>query len=289
MIFVDGLGLADTNPKTNPVSKKNCPALSDALQHYSIPIDATLGISGIPQSATGQTALLTGINAPKTVGRHIEGFPGPSLRKIITKNNIFTQLKQANLSSTFANGYLAETTDQVTTKRIKSVTTVASLAAFGDVRRRNLLESDQAVAHDITRDTLYTRGYTGPLITPQQAAHHLIRIAESEAFTLFEYFLTDRAGHSADFDKARDALGRLDSFLAEIMAEITDRELTLVLTSDHGNIEELSCRSHTTNPVPLLAYGPAAGTLQAQATDLTDITPAIVSLLTSSKTAKTQP
>jgi bisphosphoglycerate-independent phosphoglycerate mutase (AlkP superfamily) len=53
---------------------------------------------------------------------------------------------------------------------------------------------------------------------------------------------------------------------------------TLVVTSDHGNIEDLSTRSHTQNPVPLMARGWAANAF-AGASSLTDVTPAIVASL----------
>jgi bisphosphoglycerate-independent phosphoglycerate mutase (AlkP superfamily) len=278
MIFVDGLGLAPANDETNPVNQSVCPALTSALQNHAIPIDAALGVQGIPQSATGQTALLTGINAPQAIGRHVEGFPGPSLRKIICKHSIFEQLQQKDLPSTFANGYLARTTEQVHNMRIKSVTTVAALAAFGDVRRADMLEKHQAVSHDIIRDTLHTRGYSGEQISEKQAAQDLITIAEQHAFTLFEYFLTDRAGHTMNMEKSAAALSRLDSFMAELLKLSEKSKVSIILTSDHGNIEDLSTRSHTLNPVPFLVCGPASG-LKEKVKSLTDITPAIVEML----------
>ena len=43
-------------------------------------IDACLGVGGIPQSATGQTALFTGLNAAQFLGYHLPAFPCPSAR-----------------------------------------------------------------------------------------------------------------------------------------------------------------------------------------------------------------
>jgi bisphosphoglycerate-independent phosphoglycerate mutase (AlkP superfamily) len=51
-----------------------------------------------------------------------------------------------------------------------------------------------------------------------------------------------------------------------------------VLTSDHGNMEDLSTGSHTRNPVPLLARGPQARRFAA-AESIADVTPAILSAL----------
>lgn len=53
-----------------------------------------------------------------------------------------------------------------------------------------------------------------------------------------------------------------------------------MLTSDHGNLEDLSTRRHTANPVPGLVIGAPA--LRARFTrelnDLTDVTPHILEL-----------
>ena len=46
-------------------------------------IDARLGIPGLPQSGTGQTTLLTGINAAKLLGYHHGPWPGPTIRPLL--------------------------------------------------------------------------------------------------------------------------------------------------------------------------------------------------------------
>jgi 2,3-bisphosphoglycerate-independent phosphoglycerate mutase len=45
-----------------------------------------------------------------------------------------------------------------------------------------------------------------------------------------------------------------------------------VVASDHGNVEDLSTRNHTRRPVPVLAFGPAAGEV-AGVRDLTGFAP----------------
>jgi 2,3-bisphosphoglycerate-independent phosphoglycerate mutase len=280
MIFVDGLGIGPDDPATNPVNEDVCPHLVAAFRNHAVAIDASLGVPGLPQSATGQTSLLTGINAQRAVGRHIEGFPGPELRTMIGKHSIFETLKQAKRPSTFANGYLARTIEDVTKARVKSVTTVASLSAFGDVRRAHLLETREAVSHDLTREALVPRGYTGEQLTPEEAAHDLVTIARQNAFTLFEFFLTDRAGHAGDMAKAERVLVRLDRFVASVLAFSAHHQLLILLTSDHGNIEDLSVRTHTTHPVPFLASGPGEDAIRHGVRALDDITPTLVEYLT---------
>ena len=53
----------------------------------------------------------------------------------------------------------------------------------------------------------------------------------------------------------------------------------MLLTSDHGNIEDLSTRSHTRNPVPLMAWGPGATDVLRRCRDITHVTPAVLGLL----------
>ena len=45
-------------------------------------VDAGLGVAGAPQSATGQTALFTGVNAPALLGEHMAAFPNGRLREV---------------------------------------------------------------------------------------------------------------------------------------------------------------------------------------------------------------
>jgi bisphosphoglycerate-independent phosphoglycerate mutase (AlkP superfamily) len=52
------------------------------------------------------------------------------------------------------------------------------------------------------------------------------------------------------------------------------------LTSDHGNIEDLSVRNHTLNDIPTIVWGRKSLEIAEKITDLADITPAILWLLT---------
>ncbi len=283
MIFVDGLGMRPESPKDSPINSEVCPHLVAALQDHAKPIDACLGVPGLPQSATGQTALLTGINAPQIIGRHVEGFPGPKLREIVQENSIFKQLNSKGLTSTFANGYLAKTKQEVEQMRVRSVTTVAALDAFGDVRRREFLERHKAVSHDITRHALIHRGYTGELITPEEGAKDLSTIASAQNFTLFEFFETDRAGHAANMERAKQVLQKLDLFIDIVLKQAHEHDLLVILTSDHGNLEDLSVKTHTQNPVPFLALGPGEVELRSHIQSLTDVTPALINYLSGNK------
>ena len=57
-------------------------------------------------------------------------------------------------------------------------------------------------------------------------------------------------------DDAVESLVRVDEFLAGVLSEI-DSETTLLITSDHGNLEVVGA-GHTRNPVLGVATGPGA-------------------------------
>lgn len=271
-VFVDGLGLGSADPAVNPLAERSrFPALEEILSR-SVPLDAALGVPGLPQSATGQAALLTGLNAPKLMGRHIEGFPPPRLKALVQEHNIFSKLLAAGKTCTFANAYWIDDAAHIPPRRV-SVTTAATLAAFGHVRGKADLLAGRAVSHDLTRERIrHDRGYDGPLITPEEAAEHLIGIASNYDFTLFEFFETDRAGHSGDRQKAVLCLEKLDR-LFRVLLWFNG---LLIVTSDHGNIEDLSVRTHTMNPVPLFT---SDSELFQTLEQIDQITPAILRAL----------
>ena len=58
------------------------------------------------------------------------------------------------------------------------------------------------------------------------------------------------------------------------------RQTSVILTSDHGNIEDLSTRNHTLNKVPTIVWGADKVRIAERIKSLADITPAIVETLT---------
>ena len=277
-LFIDGVGLRE--PATdNPVHAGICPALCQLIEKHAVAIDACLGTKGLPQSATGQTAMFTGVNASQVMGRHCEGFPGPTLRKLIEEGNLFMELSHKGLRCRFADAYLVDSVDDLRVRRFKSVTTVMALTQPETISIQDDLLANLAVLHDITRHSLLEKGYAVPPATPQQAAEHLLQVALAHDFTLFEFFQTDLAGHSCNYDHACDTLKMLDLFLDTVVKLCKTTGVLLILTSDHGNIEEMGTRGHTRNVVPLVAVGPGSDEFKANAGSLTDITPRLTRLM----------
>jgi len=253
MIMVDGFGIPEKG-WFNSIYSDFCDGrFVTLLADFSIPVSAKLGVEGIPQSATGQTALFTGFNAAKIMGMHMQGFPGPKLREVICRRNLFSNLMEKGRKVAFANAYVQYTLEELASMRLKSVTTTMVESSIGWVRNMEDLLLGKAVYHDITRKTI-----KGSLpvheISPKQAAIDLLNISKEHDFTLFEYFLTDRAGHEMDAKALKEILGNLSAFVCELVDSVTENTL-IILTGDHGNCEDISTRKHTTNPVPLFVYG----------------------------------
>ena len=278
MIFVDGFGIGPADPAVNPFAGGPAPALERWLAESCVPMEVTMGVPGLPQSATGQTALLTGVNAAAAVGGHVQGFPGPDLRALIEAHNIYDRLQVRGYRAASANAYYLESMPERLLRRRASVTTVAAVKAFGGVRDGAAMRAGEAVFHDLTRAGLLDRGYTGGLIEPEEAARHLWSIAREHDFTLFEFFESDRAGHRGTMEDARAVARKLDRLCGELERGLDRERDLLILTSDHGNMEDMSHRMHTGTPVPFVAIGAGSGRLLKAVRSITDVTPAILEL-----------
>ncbi len=284
MIFVDGFGIGDDNPDVNPLARARTTHLRAACGKVEGPAlragalvvstDATLNVGGLPQSATGQTTLLTGINAARTVGRHVHGFCTRALAGILDGASLFARVREGGGRATFANAYTPEFFRGE--RRFLSVTTVAAKQTGLPLRDLADLARGEAVFHDITNRSLRTRGYGLPEVSPQEAGRRMARLARSHDFTLYEHFQTDQAGHERDMDRGVELLERLDLLLDAVL-EATDRDETLVVVaSDHGNLEDLRTRSHTKNPVPTMLWGTGRAAVADGIHTLADIAPALL-------------
>jgi 2,3-bisphosphoglycerate-independent phosphoglycerate mutase len=264
MIMVDGFGIPEGGWYDSVYSKYCKKGFTEMLAHNSLPVSSDLGVSGIPQSATGQTALFTGKNAAKVMNGHVPGFPGPTLRKIISQENLFSKMLEKGFEVSFANAYVQHSLQQLAKRGLRSVTTVMTETSIGWVKTINDLLAGNAVYHDLTGKTIANK-FNIKEISPLNAAENLAKIAQKNDFTLFEYFLTDRAGHKQDPSFLSEILHEFSVFFY-FLVELAANEISIILTSDHGNCEDLTTRLHTRNPVPFFLHGipqPAQGTVNS--------------------------
>lgn len=282
LLFVDGFGIG-TEEKSmfNPIENGNLPRLQALLKKGSpVATDATLGVPGIPQSASGQTTILTGRNAPKVIGKHLNGFPDSELRKIIIKDNIFMRLRKLGLKVTNANAYnkkfLSGLEGNIEKAKEMSVSTVATLSAGLRLRTEEDLSNQNAVYQDLTNHIIREKWKAKvPIRTPLEASKILSEIMQDHNFTFFEYFQTDLAGHRKDFENAYRVLEELDQFIGGVLDSFPMEDSLFVFISDHGNIEDLSTPYHTMNKVPMIALGNGAEEFRLNVKTIQDITPGI--------------
>jgi len=286
LFFIDGLGIGERG-ENNPLAVIEA---VEPLAHFVdekseiifdgvlIPTDPRLDIEGRPQSASGQTTILTGINAPQILGVHKQGFPNQILRDVIAEHSIFLQLKKLQIEpNTFANAYTPKFFTE--TPRWKSATTCAMEAANQTFRKLPDLFGRAALFHDFTNRHLIELGFDAPVFSPSEAGEILAVLVADHRFTLYEYFITDKIGHAQNFEKAREYLPSLAEFVRETLRKIDLETTTVILTSDHGNIENLAIRNHTLNDVPTIVWGRRRDEAANRIKDLSDITPTILSLL----------
>jgi 2,3-bisphosphoglycerate-independent phosphoglycerate mutase len=287
LFFIDGLGIGSRGPhnpldglsEAEPLAVFQNEQLTTIHDGIIVPTDATLGIEGRPQSASGQTTILTGINAPAQLGYHKQGFPNAAMLEIIREHSIFLQLKRAGVSPiTFANTYTQRFFEE--RPRWVSATTAAVEAAGIPFRKVEDLKANRAVYQDFTNNILIERGEDVTIRTSEQAAEILAEIVSQNRFTLYEYFITDKIGHAQDMQEARLTLLSLAQLIRALLSNVDLNKTSVILTSDHGNIEDLSSRNHTLNLVPTIVWGAHRDQIASRIKDLTDITPAIVETLT---------
>lgn len=297
-IFLDGVGLGENDAGRNPFARASMPVLQDLLggqrmlsasaPHVGkkatlLALNAGLGVGGLPQSATGQAVLLTGINVPAEVGEHYGPKPNEAVARVIRAGNLFHRLKDAGKDAVLLNAYPPRYfRGLISGKRLYSAIPLAVTSAGGRLFDKDDLYAGRALSADFTgegwREML---GFPdAPLLSPAAAGLLLGDLAQLHDFSLFEYWSTDYAGHKQDMDWAVRQLEEFDQVLQGLLEP--GRSLLTVITSDHGNMEDLGTRRHTLAHVPALLLGPEAARQEFSQglIDLTGITPAIIRLVT---------
>ncbi|MCA9870094.1 MAG: sulfatase-like hydrolase/transferase [Caldilineae bacterium] len=297
VLFLDGVGLGSDDPAVNPLAAAEIPVLIELLdgarplqsvgrvsgsQASLVPTDATLGVAGKPQSASGQAALVTGLNVPQMIGGHYGPRPNKQIRAILEGTTLFSQALAGGASVAFANAYPQGYFDAVQRgKRLHGAIPHAVQAAGIRLRTADDLRARQALSVDLTnagwRNGL---GYANiPLWTAQEAGGLLGDLAVGHDLTFFDNWATDMVGHHNDMAEALHLLADLDQFLAGLLATVDLDETLIIITSDHGNLEDTSVRGHTLNPVATVVIGAGQQAVAEQISSLTDITPALLAIL----------
>jgi 2,3-bisphosphoglycerate-independent phosphoglycerate mutase len=281
-LFLDGVGLGarvDTNPfavaKTPFLEALLGSKLTQGLEPLASPyltfrhLDAKLGFEGLPQSATGQTTLLTGKNGAAIMQGHYGPYPGPTLKSELDQGTLFSEVmalgKRASLSNLYPPGYFRA----LETKQQKyNVPVYAALQADLKLLRIDDYRTGQAISVDMTGDYLHRHDATLTPLFPSAMGKRLAQLANRHHFTFFDLWLTDQAGHRWSLKDCVTLIETLDAFVRGVVESLEDA--TLLITSDHGNLEDKTVKTHTFADVPLIVLGKEAKLFRS-ATSILDV------------------
>jgi len=293
LIFLDGVGIGKPDPSSNPFFKYpfrtfteifgSIPSLENQKLskdgNFIFPTDALMDVPDLPQSGTGQTSIFCGVNAARILGHHFGPFPHSMLIPIIKVQNIFQQFKKMKKKVTFVNAYPKVFFEYIDSgKKRLSVTSLSCILSGVSLKNATDLRKGNALSAEIDNEGWVNRlGYSLRIINPETAARRLFKIAGKNHFTLFEHFLTDHLGHGRNIETLEDRLNVLDSFLYYIIKNLPEN-FTLLICSDHGNLENISIKTHTKNPALTITAGKLAERLSNRITNLSHIRDAILEL-----------
>ena len=282
-LFIDGIGFGAQDSERNPFTRYARSYLTplggkpkNPPDWYVRETDAHLGIPGLPQSATGQTSLWTGVNAQQALGAHKTGFPGPVLRSLIEKHGLIKEALDRGKKATLLNAYSEKYLKHILKHpRLISASTRLQLASGQPLKTMEELESGEALFMDITHEFLHAfhpeMKERLPYREPYARGRDFIAMSRRHDLTIFEYFLSDKAGHNQSFEEAALVIATLEEFLRGVHDELNPEEELFISASDHGNLEDLSVKTHTHNPTATLACGKNARRVLQEAKSLTDI------------------
>ena len=296
-LFLDGVGLGDGDRGFNPFVQARMPNLNSVLDGrimlhgisaFStdrvsfVPADACLGVAGMPQSATGQGAILSGINIPYRIGKHWGPKPNAEIRAFLRKDNLFKRLRNQGSVVGIANAYPPTFLSAVESgRRALSSIQFAMKCAGVNLMTESDLRQGRAFAADFTGESWHSKlGFKDtPILNLEEAGQRLACAARAYGLLLFDHWMTDVIGHRGSMDEAVTILENFDEVFGGILNTWCVDDGLVIIASDHGNLEDKSTKRHTLNPVPVLIIGKGHRKVAANIRDISDISPALLSYL----------
>jgi hypothetical protein len=275
VLFLDGVGLGRSDPAVNPFAAAEMPALRAALGGRRllaesapcsgpaatlVAIDACLDVPGNPQSATGQAALLTGRNIPAEVGEHYGPKPNPAVAAALRRGSLFSEVVARGGSAALLNAYPPRYFDMIASgRRLYSSIPMAVTDAGIPLHTAADLRHGAALSADFTgQGWVEQPGFPpAPVLGEGEAGGRLAELARRVDMAWFDFWPSDVAGHRGNMAQAVALLERVDEVLGGLLEAWRGGPDLALITSDHGNLEDLSERGHTRNPVPGILIGPA--------------------------------
>ncbi len=297
LIFLDGIGLGDDDPAVNPFAVAHMPTLTaltngkrwlrgigreESARAIFVPTDPRMGVPGRPQSASGQASIITGRNVPQLIGEHYGPKPNPAIREILAKDNFFKQVVAHGKTAALMNAYPPQLHRGIKRGKIlrssyQQALHEAGLPMFGE----ETIYSGDALSSDWTGQGW--REYLGyedtPVYPPAEAGARMVRLSRRYDFAFFSHWFTDIVGHRGPFEDGVRLLELFDAVMAGALDEWADDEGLMLVTSDHGNMEEIGDRRHTENDVPTLIIGGRKAEFAEGLHSLSDLVPRMAHFL----------
>ncbi|HMR62532.1 MAG TPA: hypothetical protein PKE64_00835 [Anaerolineae bacterium] len=301
IIFLDGVGLGPAEAESNPFMHVSLGRLGEWLgvsrltgeeigattdRTAVIGLDARLEVAGLPQSATGQTTILTGLNAAQRLGEHYGPYPNQILREMLAMHSVFQTLVERGLPVAFANAYPERFLSRLSRGKGRlSANTQAAVRAGIPLRGWQELQAGQAIGAFLSNEYWPEPGVSLPPLSPYQAGQQLAGLAQAYVLTFFEFWYSDWVGHKSDPVEAKLTIQRLDAFMSGVLDSIDFGQTLVLVVSDHGNLEDWTTKKHTLHPALGLVAAATARTIAGQLTSLLDIKPAILTYLAAEEPA----
>ncbi|MFC6616494.1 metalloenzyme domain protein [Deinococcus radiophilus] len=262
-LALDGVGHpADALPES--VWNAKLPTLRPLVE-AGLALDAGLGVPGLPQSATGQACWLTGQDAVRYMGEHFGPQPGPTLRRLLDQASWPVQLTRAGGRAGLANFYPPGYFERHLQRPRHGCFPYSVLSAGLPLNPPDL----PPVLPTLGLSYAAPWAPQHPLADIAALGEALARAAAPYDLVMCDLWLGDLIGHSgapelpsASLRAGQTYLQRVDALLEGLLAV----GAKVLLSSDHGNLENLQTKSHTQARVPL-AW---AGVLSPQVSDIVE-------------------
>ncbi|NLN84022.1 MAG: 2,3-bisphosphoglycerate-independent phosphoglycerate mutase [Firmicutes bacterium] len=144
-----------------------------------------------------------------------------------------------------------------------------------DLEERILVPSPKVLTYDLK-----------PAMSAEKITDELCQAIEQREydFILVNYANGDMVGHTGIWPAALAAMAALDQSIKRVHAALEKVGGTLILTADHGNIEQMLDQeephtAHTTNPVPFLLVADDLDIELEQEGRLADIAPTVLEIM----------
>jgi hypothetical protein len=296
MIFLDGVGLGADDPVHNPLAAANLPTLTalagghrwlastgrqESDRASFIPTDPRLGVPGRPQSATGQAAILTGLNVPQLIGEHYGPKPDDRVRRYLDEASFFKEVRDRGGKAALLDAYPPGLHHDIARgKTLRSSIQQAAYAGGQELMGLDDLKAGRALTPEWTGQAwrTYLKLHDTPVYTPFEAGRQLVKISRDYDFAMHSHWMTDHVGHRGPLARGVEILEAFNGVMAGVLDAWDDDEGLVIVTSDHGNLEDLSSRNHTENDIATVLIGNARQQIADSIHSLVDYVPAMRTL-----------